>query len=133
MYQAAASQRLIIMYVERTMNELAKHNAFRLREVETLRDALVAAHQMRSLPQFAEYPLPLLKARITDALSERWGKGQLEPQLDLIDRETFGGDLALKLPQLLSEGGPSNFIKNHLPWIVEILEGEAFADAIAMV
>jgi len=115
------------------MNELAKHNATRRREVETLRDALVNTHKGRLLPQFTNYPFPLLKARIANALSERWGKGRLEPQIDLINRDTFGGDLALKLPQLTNDGGPASFIKNHLPWIVEILEGEAFADAIAAV
>src|SRR6266540_5337938 len=107
------------------MNELAKHNATRRREVETLRDALVNTHKGRLLPQFTNYPFPLLKARIANALSERWGKGRLEPQIDLINRDTFGGDLALKLPQLTNDGGPASFIKNHLPWIVEILEGEA--------
>lgn len=115
------------------MNELAKHNANYRREVETLRDAIIAIHRGRSLPRFADYPLPRLKARIAEALSERWGKGKLEPTYDLIDRETFGGDIALKLPQLLSDGGPKGFIQRHLPWIVEILEGAAFADAIATV
>src|SRR6185295_9776857 len=100
------------------------------REVETLRDAIIAIHRGRSLPHFADYPLPRLKTRIADALSERWGKGKLEPTFDLIDRETFVGDIALKLPQLLSDGGPKGFIQRHLPWIVETLEGEAFADAI---
>lgn len=80
-----------------------------------------------------DYPLPLLKRRIADALSEHWGKGRLEPQLELIDRETFGGDLALKLPQLLADGGPKEFIKTHVPWITGILKSETFADAIAEV
>src|SRR2546430_918806 len=123
----------IIEDVDRTMDALAQRNAIRRSEVETVRDELAAAHVARSLPRFSDYPLPRLKARIADALSARWGKGPLEPQLDLIDRETFGGDLALKLPQLLSEGGPKGFIQTHLPWIVEILEGKAFADAIAAV
>jgi arginyl-tRNA synthetase len=115
------------------MNSLAQLNAVRRREVEAFRDRMMAAHAARSLPGFADYPLPRLKARIADALSERWGKGRLDPQFDLIDRDTFGGDLALKLPQLLNEGGPREFIRRDLPWIVEILKGEAFADAIAAV
>jgi arginyl-tRNA synthetase len=115
------------------MNELAKRNAIRRREVETFRDRRRAAHQAQSMPRFTDYPLPRLKKRIADALSERWGKGRLEPQLDLIDRETFGGDLALKLPQLLNDGGPKAFIQKHLSWIVPVLEGEAFAGVIAEV
>jgi arginyl-tRNA synthetase len=115
------------------MNALAKRNASRRREVEAFRDKMVAVHSARSLPSFGDYPLPQLKTRIADALSERWGKGRLEPQFDLIDRDTFGGDLALKLPQLLNEGGPREFIRRDLPWIVELLKEEAFADAISAV
>jgi len=115
------------------MNELAKRNSIRRREVETFRNQRVAAHKSQSAPPFSGYPLPLLKKRIANALSERWGKGRLEPQIDLIDRETFGGDLALKLPQLLNDGGPKAFIQKHLPWVIEVLEGEAFAGEIAAV
>ncbi|WP_437543710.1 arginine--tRNA ligase [Sorangium sp. So ce367] len=60
------------------------------------------------------------------ALSERLGKS-LQPQFETIDRAKFGGDLALKFPELLSDGGPKVFIQKHLPWIVEVLQGPAFA------
>src|SRR5262245_52061681 len=115
------------------MNALAQHNALRLREVEALRDGQIAAHRSRELPELGGYPLPRLKARIAEALSARWGKGRLDPHIELIDRATYGGDLAVKLPQLLSDGGPKKFIAEHQPWIVEILQSEAFADAIAAV
>ena len=55
----------------------------------------------------------------------------LEPHLELIERERLGGDLALRFPQLLRDGGPKGFIQKHLPWIVEVLSGEAFGDAVA--
>lgn len=77
--------------------------------------------------------MPRLKARIAAALSERWGRGRLEPQCDPIGRGTFGGDLAVKLPQLLREGGPKGFVRDHLPWVVEVLGGEAFRDAVESV
>jgi arginyl-tRNA synthetase len=115
------------------MNELARRNELRRREVQTFRDEAVATHQRRALPRLADYPLPRLKARLADALSAHWGQGRLEPQVEVIDREQFGGDLVVKLPQLLRDGGPKGFIANHLPWIVEILEGPDFADAIARV
>ena len=63
------------------MNELARRNEVRRREVEAFRDEAVAAHRRRSLPRLADYPLPKLKARIADALSARWGEGRL---LDLV-------------------------------------------------
>src|SRR4051812_32242517 len=115
------------------MNELARRNEVRRREVEAFRDEAVAAHARRALPRFADYPLPKLKARIADALSARWGEGRLDPQIETIDREQFGGDLVVKLPQLLRDGGPKGFIAKHLPWVLEVLEGPDFADAIARV
>jgi arginyl-tRNA synthetase len=115
------------------MNELARRNELRRREVQAFRDEAVAAHQRRALPRLADYPLPRLKARLADALSARWGQGRLEPQVEVIDREQFGGDLVVKLPQLLRDGGPKGFIAKHMPWIVETLEGPDFADAIARV
>ncbi|MDB5692699.1 MAG: Arginine--tRNA ligase, partial [Alphaproteobacteria bacterium] len=115
------------------MNELARRNEVRRREVQAFRDEAVAAHRRRALPPFGDYPLPKLKARLADALSARWGRGRLEPQIETIDREQFGGDLVVKLPQLLRDGGPKGFIANHLPWIVALLEGPDFADAIARV
>ncbi|HEY1604756.1 MAG TPA: arginine--tRNA ligase [Allosphingosinicella sp.] len=115
------------------MNELARRNALRRREVEAFRDEAIAAHRKKALPRLADYPLPRLKARIADALSKRWGEGRLEPQIETIDRAQFGGDLVVKLPQLLRDGGPKGFIANHLPWIVETLEGPDFADAVVRV
>jgi arginyl-tRNA synthetase len=115
------------------MNELARRNEVRRREVQAFRDEAVAGHRRRALPAFADYPLPKLKARLAAALSARWGKGPIEPQIETIDRAQFGGDLVIKLPQLLRDGGPKGFIANHLPWVVEILEGPDFADAIARV
>jgi len=113
------------------MNELAKYNAIRRREVEAFRDERVAAHRARTVPRLADYPLPGLKQRIADALSARWGKGRLEPQFEVIDRGAFGGDLSVKFPQLLADGGPKAFVQTHLPWIVETLQQPAFGDAIA--
>jgi arginyl-tRNA synthetase len=118
---------------KQSTNELAKINATRRRDVERRRDAHVAAHAARSAPRSVDYPLPRLRARIASALSKRWDKGPLDPQLEAIDRTSFGGDLSLKLPQLLKEGGPKGFIQHHLPWIVDVLRSRDFADVIAAV
>jgi arginyl-tRNA synthetase len=115
------------------MNALAELNAIRLHEVKIFRDKAVEAHATRSMPRLDDYPLPQLRARMVSALSERWAQGTLQIQLDVIDRNVFGGDLALKIPQLLSESGPSEFIRKELPWIVKVLEGESFADVISVV
>ena len=115
------------------LNELARRNEERAREVSSFCAEHVAAHRSRSRPPFLGYPLPRLKARIVEALSKRWGQGQLAIHLDSIDRESLGGDLALKIPQLLADGGVKGFMQKHLPWIVETLQAKEFADAIASV
>lgn len=115
------------------MNELASYNASRRSAAEALRDEVLAAHRARQSPRMGDYPLPALRERMASALSARWGQGRLEPQMELIERSQFGGDLALKFPQLLSDGGPRGFIARHLPWIVEVLRGDGFRDALAAV
>ena len=116
-----------------TGNRLAEHNAVRRREIEAVRDRHVAAHLARAAQPPAEAPLPALERRIAAALSARWGKGRLEPTFDVVERARHGGDLALRFPQLLKEGGPKVVIRDHLPWIVETLRGADLADAIARV
>lgn len=115
------------------MNELAEINQRRRHEIEAFRDRQVAAHRDAFVPKLADYPLPTVKRRITEALSEHWDEGRLIPQFDLIERDRYGGDIALKFPQLLRDGGPKVFIQKHLPWIVEALSGPALDDAIARI
>jgi arginyl-tRNA synthetase len=116
-----------------SINRLAEYNQVKRRQFEAVRDRLVAAHRAAVPPAVASYPLARLEARVVDALSARWGKGTLDLQLEMIERERHNGDFALKIPMLLRDGGPKVFIKDHLPWIVEILSGPGFADAIARV
>ncbi|UDF04115.1 arginine--tRNA ligase [Asticcacaulis sp. AND118] len=112
------------------MNALAEVNSSRLSEV----NAFVARYRRERAASasvaFDAYPLPRLEKRITTALSARAGQA-LDIKFDFIDRAKMGGDLALRFPQLLKDGGPKGFMANHLPWIVEILSGPDFADAIA--
>lgn len=115
------------------MNELAARNQVLRNSVEAFRQRQVAAHDARRIPSYDAYPLPALKRRIAEALSARWGKGVLEPQFEIIERERYGGDIAVKFPQLLKDGGPKAVIEKHVPWIVEELSGPAFAADIARV
>jgi arginyl-tRNA synthetase len=115
------------------MNALAEFNEQVRKHVETVRDARIAAHEAKTFPRSLAYPLTRLKCRIAEALSERGGRGSLELQFEPIQRSRFGGDLAVRIPQLLGAGGPKEFIKDHLPWITEVLSAPGFADAIARV
>jgi arginyl-tRNA synthetase len=115
------------------MNGLEQYNSARRREIDAIRDRQVADRASTVAPALARYPLQALQDRIAEALSAKWGQGRLEPHFELIERDRLGGDLALRFPQLLRQGGPRQFVAQHLPWIVEILSGPAFADAIARV
>ncbi|MDC7683225.1 arginine--tRNA ligase [Asticcacaulis sp. BYS171W] len=112
------------------MNALAEVNQSRLQEVNAFVARYRREREALTRPAFDAYPLPQLEKRITDALSVRAGI-DLDIKFDFIDRAKMGGDLALRFPQLLKDGGPKGFMANHLPWIVEILQGPDFADAIA--
>ncbi len=115
------------------INQLEEHNAARRREIEAMRDRHVSAHRARAAQPPEEAPLPALERRIAAALSARWGKGRLEPTFDVVERARHGGDLALRFPQLLKDGGPKAVVRDHLPWIVEVLRGPDLADAVAEV
>lgn len=128
--RSAPSDVGIIQYKGFPMNALAEVNSSRLSEV----NAFVARYRRERAAAasvvFEAYPLPQLEKRITDALSAKVGYA-LDIKFDLIDRAKMGGDIALRFPQLLKDGGPKGFMANHLPWIVDILNGPNFADAIA--
>ncbi|HEV3157903.1 MAG TPA: arginine--tRNA ligase [Candidatus Baltobacteraceae bacterium] len=115
------------------MNQLTKVNQDRRGQIEAFRDRKIAQHRAAVVPKLDDYPLPKLERRIATALAAKWGRGPIEPHFELIERARYGGDVALKLPQLLRDGGPKEFIQSHLPWIVEVLSGPEFADAIERV
>ena len=112
------------------MNHLRQANTELENKITALRDEQQRVSAERKLPKLTDYPLQNLYDNIATALSERWGQGRLLPQFELIDRAKFGGDIAVKIPQLLRDGGPKGFIEKHLPWVTEVLQGEQFADYI---
>ncbi|MPZ66963.1 MAG: arginine--tRNA ligase [Pseudonocardiaceae bacterium] len=115
------------------MNKLHALNEERLREAEAHLDATRRKHAAARPPALTGYPLPHLKERITTALSDSWGQGRLQVQFDIIERQGFGGDIALKFPQLLGNGGPRAFASDHLPWIASRLSESDFEDVIERV
>jgi hypothetical protein len=58
---------------------------------------------------------------------------QLEVQTDLIERDRFKANLALKFPGLLRAGGPRAFAQDHVGWILKSLESPEFVGEIAAV
>jgi hypothetical protein len=120
------------------MNELSKVNQTRRREIEAIVTRQVAAHKSATPPKFHDYPLAGLERRVAEALSAKWqathtGATTIEVKFELIERARYGGDISLKLPELLRDGGPKQFIKVHLPWILELLSGPEFEGTFAKV
>ncbi|MGH3567403.1 MAG: arginine--tRNA ligase [Pseudonocardia sp.] len=100
-------------------------------EVQTRITDLRVVHDSKQWPSLAEYPLPALKRRISGALGKALSQPDLEPQFDIIERERFGGDIAIKFPQLLRRGGPKVFTQDYASLIVSRLSQDDFADAVA--
>lgn len=115
------------------VDELAKLNIQRRQEVETQRDNLITQHGERQQPVAADYPLAQLRTRIREALRARSGRPELEPDIAVSARNEFGGDLVIKVPELLKQGGARPYISDHVPWIAEVLQGPDFADLVAEV
>jgi arginyl-tRNA synthetase len=109
------------------MNELTKHNQRRRREVELVVAQQRAAQRSAAFPSFQEYPLAALERRVASALAAHAQQGPIEVKFELIERARYGGDVSLKLPQLLRDGGPKEFIRKHVPWITALLSGPEFA------
>ncbi len=115
------------------MSRLSELNQVREREAVALRDRVIADTHARPRQAFAAYPLPKLRALVAEALNRESGQTGLRPQLDFTDRQKLGGDLAIKVPELLKQGGAANYIKTHVPWIVQALSAEGFASIFAHV
>ncbi|MGH3927919.1 MAG: hypothetical protein ACRDTT_34505, partial [Pseudonocardiaceae bacterium] len=115
------------------MNELAKHNEARLREVIRLRDIIRKRRAGSPVPCFGDYPLNRLRERITQVLLEQSGQADVTWELDFLDRSKFGADLAVRLTGLLKRYGAKEYIASHVPWIAEALASPGLADIVAEV
>ncbi len=115
------------------MNALAKFNEVRRREVEDSRGNVERLRSSQIFPTTSAYPLSALEKLIVRVLQERSGSTDISLDVDFIDRRRFGGDLALKLPDLLEENGARAYIEKHIPWIVEALRGADLVNVIRRV
>jgi arginyl-tRNA synthetase len=115
------------------MDALTTINQDKRAAIEAYRDICAARHQKRVSPEFSRYPLQELERRISLALSDYWGHGDIGLQLEPILRSKFGGDISIKFPQLLKLGGPKGFVRDHLPWIAKTLSGLEFQNEISRI
>lgn len=113
-------------YLERVVSE-------RRQAVEALRDHVIAARLARPVPAMADYAWPKLEELLVDAVRQATGIDEIRIQLDLIRRDKFGGDIALKVPSLLKQGGPKRFMAEFQPAIADMLRGERLAPVIQAV
>ena len=114
-------------------DEAFRDHAATYREVLAHRDQLVARHDLRGTAARPPNPLSDFIDRVRSRLPDATGVAVGEVLVDLVQRDRFGADLALKFPSLLKDGGPRRFAANHAPAIRTALEGPEFAPEIAAV
>ena len=113
-------------------NTLQRENQAVHRQVIVRRDEILArrqAHDAISPPN----PLGDFTDKVRALLPGASGVPVGELLVDLIERDRFDADLALKFPALLKNGGPRRFAAEHAPAIRAALEGPEFAEEIATV
>src|SRR5450755_2499009 len=116
-----------------SMNELAAHNEERRQEIVNLRDTIRAHRPVLPPPAADSYPMALLRARISSALRDQFGRDDLPWELDLVDRSRFGADIALRIPGLLRETGAKEYIATQAPLIAQALRSPALSDVVSEV
>ena len=117
------------------MNHLTKHNDHLTETLIAYRQTLVAQQDARNAARPREAsPLIALRNQISRVLSEEIGGPEGEPDIQVIDRQKFGGDLVLKFPRLLAKGGPKVFIERYRDVILAAMRthfpSEVMADII---
>ena len=115
------------------MNELAKLNKTRWQEVQRFQDDRATQHRSKRFPVAADYPLASLERLFTQSLASYSGRQGLKLQIDFIDRQRFGGDLAIKVPELLKASGAKGYIKEHIVWIAATLRQPALETVVERV
>jgi arginyl-tRNA synthetase len=103
------------------------------RQVLARRDEILARYDSRRLAPGAPDPLGDLIGKIRRILPGASGVEVGDVLVDLIERDRFGADLALKFPALLKDGGPRRFASDYAPGIRIALSGPEFAAEIASV
>jgi arginyl-tRNA synthetase len=111
---------------------LSQVNAARRREVKGLRDT-IQRQRASDFPSAQGYPLALLSELVTAVVRERSNRPDLVPELEIIGRQKFDADVAVKLPALLKEAGARDYMTTHIPWLVEALRSQALSHAVATV
>lgn len=113
-------------------NALQRENQAVHRDVIARRDEILARHQAHEAIT-PPNPLGDFTNKVRAILPGASGLPVGELLVDLVERDRFGADLALKFPALLKNGGPRRFAAEYAPAIHAALEGPEFAEEIATV
>ncbi len=113
-------------------NALQRENQAVHRDVIARRDEILARHQAHEAIT-PPNPLGDFTNKVRAVLPGASGLPVGELLVDLVERDRFGADLALKFPALLKNGGPRRFAAEYAPAIHAALEGPEFAEEIATV
>lgn len=115
------------------MNELHTYNERSLTNLMSYKVGHTKSHQDLRRPAYLAYPLVGLKHQVAKAVASALGRSAVTLGFDLINREKFGGDVAIKFPELLAEGGPRVFMEKYQGKILETLGQPEFAKIFSKV
>ncbi len=114
-------------------NALRQETDATCRGVVSERDEILARYDARRLAPRAPNPLGDFIEKVRGLLPGTSGVAVGDVLVDLVERDRFGADLALKFPALLKNGGPRRFASDHAPAIQAALSGPEFGAEIATV
>ena len=113
------------------MNQLQQHNERLTQSLIAHHQKLVADRNLRNATRL-EHPSPLAQLKFDIAAVLRQDLGPAgEPEIQVIDRQKFGGDLVLKFPKLLAQGGPKVFNEKYRDRILNLMKEKFGRDVMA--
>ena len=115
------------------VNALREYNETREQEFANAARVIAAAHAAASPVPYSSYPLVTFRARVTAAVRRVSGVDDVNAHLEMIERGKFGGDIAVRVPELLQRKGAKEYIRADVPQIADALRSADFADAVEKV
>ena len=115
------------------VNRLRQLNEAREREIAERRDQLRAHHLAEVSVDSSAYALASLRTLVTGLLREASGRGDIAAHFETIDRGRFGGDLAIRVTELLQQKGAKDYIKHDVPWIARVMADARLSHAVERV
>lgn len=101
--------------------------------IQKKRNEIISLNNRKGNSQLPNYSWCRLEYLLNKSVQNATSATSVQIKIDLISRDKFGGDIALKVPSLLADGGPKRFISEHLPAIVAELNSASMKGVVERV